>query len=99
MLNVKDELIKMAVNGTTPEENMKLALQVLKTGQQMNSEGSERFISEKEAVEFCGGINRATLFRWRKSGLRSYKVGLRRFYRKADLTDYIIQVAKVSEGN
>lgn len=98
-MDVKNELIKMAVDGTTPEENLKLALQVLKTGQQMNPERDERFISEKDALVFAGGISRVTLFRWRKSGLRSYKVGLRRFFRKADLTDYIIQVNKASGSN
>ena len=99
MVNAKDELIRMAVDGMTPEENMKLALQVLKTGQQVNPENDERFISEKEATGFAGGINRVTLFRWRKQGLRSYKVGLRRFFRKADLTDFIIQIDKANGGN
>ncbi len=99
MVNAKDELIRMAVDGTTPEGNMKLALQVLKTGQQVNPEMDERFISEKEATGFAGGINRVTLFRWRKQGLRSYKVGQRRFFRKADLTDFIIHVDKVNGGN
>ena len=99
MVNPKDELIRMAVDGTTPEGNLKLALQVLKTGQQINPEGSERFISEKDALKFAGGISRVTLFRWRKSGLRSYKVGLRRFFRNADLADYIIQSSNSCGGN
>ncbi len=98
-MNPKDELLKMVVSETLPEENLKLALQVLKTGQQVNPEKDERFISEKEATGFAGGINRVTLFRWRKQGLRSYKVGLRRFFRKADLTDFIIKVDKSCEDN
>ena len=99
MDHIKEKIIKMAVDDKTPKENLSLALQILQNGQSVETEENGKFISEKEAIAFVGHINRVTLFRWRKKGLRSYKTGQRRLYRKADLTDFVIQSDKANGGN
>lgn len=52
------------------------------------------FFNNSDTMRFCGNISRTTLWRWRKKGLRSYKVGNHRLYRASDIVDFITKHSK-----
>jgi len=87
---IKDELIKMAVDPSVPEDSLAQALMVLK-GKTLSSDfQADQFLSDEEACHYCGGIAHSTLWAWRKNGLVSHQVGGRRLYRKRNLDNYIL---------
>jgi hypothetical protein len=90
MKDAKEDLIKAVLGPGLSEERLLAALKVLQDGSGTEAEGNARFLSDKEAREYCGHIARSTLRRWRSQGLRSHRVGGRRLYRTTDLNEFVV---------
>ncbi len=73
--------------GISPEK-LDAALAAL-NGENEHNKGSAGFISEKQARAYLGGISRTNLWRWSKTGLKSYSVNRRKLYKTTDLDSFV----------
>lgn len=83
MAKIKNKTL--VITDGSEEQNVHSAFIKTKT-KQLEVEG---FLSVEDALQFCGGISRSTLWHWQKKGLKSYKVGRRCLYRVRDLNKFI----------
>ena len=90
MEEVKNALIAKIIDPSMTEEALIAALQVLNGKTEQTTVKAPRFLSEKDACEYAGGIAHSTLWHWRQRGLLSYQVGGRRLYRTTDLDKFIL---------
>ena len=94
MEKVKNALLAKIIDPSMTEDTLLSALQILDGKTEKVSIEAPRFISDKDACEYAGGIVHSTLWHWRQRGLPSYQVGGRRLYRTTDLDKFILSEGK-----
>ncbi len=95
---LRTNLISLAADLATPYEAVSGAVRFIEGWVPGEIQSQTGFLSDKDARKYAGCISRATLYLWRKRGLRYYEVGGRVLYLPADITDFIKRNGEKNEN-
>ncbi len=89
MHKIRTQLLELAVDQRVPESKIEAALGMIRSGSIPSALGVNGLKNVRGIMDFLGGVSRTKVWKMRKDGMPSYKIGSRVFFDAIECLEWL----------